>query len=264
MITKTIEFEELNDKLGFFIVELEGDTVTSRAVIRKGSIFLKNKLIPEGHKLSFFDQEGKQINELTIWREGKKIDVKGSYIIPFGPQGREKLIASYRDYAEIIWVDIANENYTFNIDYIYHSESFVVGNKAKIILHPTLKLLEENVSLERMKNITIKVMTNNNQDIVSTVVLENVKFVSNQDYVVEMPIKSYIKSFAVIVEAEISKLNKETQKLSSSKSIAINLEENNNNFVDMYLEKDANGEYILKVRGKNGEPISYADASVSY
>jgi hypothetical protein len=47
--------------------------------------------------LTFFDQEGKQINELTIWRENTiKIDVKGSYIIPFGPQGCENILAAYQ------------------------------------------------------------------------------------------------------------------------------------------------------------------------
>jgi hypothetical protein len=82
-----------------------------------------------------------------------------------------------------------------------------------------------------------------------------VKFRDNEDYVVELPIKSYIKMYGIGVEGEIELINKEKQKISSSKSISIDLEENYNNFVDCYLEKDVQGVHTLKVRGKNGEAV---------
>ena len=40
---------ELDGRLGMFIVELEAEGITSRAVIRKGTIILKNNIIPVGH-----------------------------------------------------------------------------------------------------------------------------------------------------------------------------------------------------------------------
>lgn len=57
----TIDIPELQDQLGMFIVEIEGEGVTSRAIIRKGTIILKNKVTPTGHQLTFFDQNGQQI-----------------------------------------------------------------------------------------------------------------------------------------------------------------------------------------------------------
>lgn len=56
--------------------------------------------------------------------------------------------------------------------------------------------------------MTIKVATINNQNISSTLVLENVRFKDNEDYVVELPIKSYIKTYGIIVEGEIELMNK--------------------------------------------------------
>ena len=44
--------------------------------------------------------------------------------------------------------------------------------------------------------------------------------------------------------------------MSHSKSISIDLEENYDNFVDLYLDQNAAKEYTLRVRGKNGEAIS--------
>ena len=61
--------------------------MTSRAVVRKGTIVVRSKVIPVGHELNFFDEKGQKIERLDIWRDDKKIEVEGSYTIPFGPQG---------------------------------------------------------------------------------------------------------------------------------------------------------------------------------
>lgn len=52
--------------------------------------------------------------------------------------------------------------------------------------------------------------------------------------------------------------------MTSNRNIAIDLEENNDNFIDTYLEKEESGHYILKVRGKNGESIPNASGNFSY
>lgn len=85
-------------------MELEGDGITSRAIIRKGHIFLKNKPVLTGHELTFYDEEGKQIDKLVIWRDNKKIDVKEKYFIPYGPQSSEYIIAVHNNHAERLQV----------------------------------------------------------------------------------------------------------------------------------------------------------------
>ncbi len=50
----------------------------------------------------------------------------------------------------------------------------------------------------------------------------------------------------------------------NNKSIVIDLEEDNNNFLDIYLTKNIKDEHILAVKGKNGEPIPNAAATFSY
>lgn len=54
---------------------MEGEGISSRALIRRGKIILQNKPTPIGHELTFFDGEGQPIPHLTIWRDGKKIQV---------------------------------------------------------------------------------------------------------------------------------------------------------------------------------------------
>lgn len=83
-----------------FIVELEGDGITSRAVIRKGTVVTRSKVTPIGHELTFYDENGQRIEKLDIWRDSKKIAVEGSYSIPFGQHhGRESIVVCWRGYA---------------------------------------------------------------------------------------------------------------------------------------------------------------------
>jgi hypothetical protein len=77
---------------------------------------------------------------------------------------------------------------------IYNHESFIVGNKSKVILHPVLKLGSEKVSLENMKNIRVTANLVNNQNIKSSEKFDNLKFTDEKDYVLEVPIKSYTRS----------------------------------------------------------------------
>lgn len=83
---------------------------------------------------------------------------------------------------------------------IYNHESFIVGKKSKIILHPVLKLGGQKISLLNMQNITLTANLVNNQNIKSSERFENVKFSDDKDYVLEIPIKSYTKTIAISVE----------------------------------------------------------------
>lgn len=105
----------------------------------------------------------------------------------------------------------------------------------------------------------------NNQGISHVTSYDNVKLVDEEDYVLQVPIKSYINSVNIEVESEIEKIDKSKQKLHSRKNIVIDLEQiNNNNFIDTYLQKNHKGEYSLEVRGKNGEAIPNIGATFSY
>lgn len=156
---------ELTGKLGMFIIELEAEGVTSRAVIRKGTIVCKNKITAIGHQLSFYGEDGQPIDRLQLWRNNKKIEVEKTYTIPFGSQRREELIVVYQNYAQKEVINVSNENYRFDVDYVYHSESFIVGHKAKIIIRPQLFLDTERISRARLEKASVRVVTVNNQNI---------------------------------------------------------------------------------------------------
>jgi hypothetical protein len=52
--------------------------------------------------------------------------------------------------------------------------------------------------------------------------------------------------------------------LESSKSIDIDLREGDDNFYEFYLEMGKNGEYLLNLKGVNGEGLTNNNVLVSY
>ena len=71
-----IVLDKVPAKLGLFVVDLEGEGVVSRAVIRKGQIACVDSLTEAGQRLSFYDATGRPLgiaNNLQLWVRGKPI-----------------------------------------------------------------------------------------------------------------------------------------------------------------------------------------------
>ena len=158
------------------------------------------------------------------------------------------------------------EDYRLEVGYIYGSESFIVGNKAKIILHPRLYLQANSmkVDLGLVKDVKITVDMENNQGIKNTLEFDDVKFSSSKDYVLEVPIQSYIKRIDIAVTGVVKDTYSENPiNVSSRKRIEIALNENSLDFIDLYMKKKPEG-YGLHALGKNGEAIPNLEVRVSY
>ena len=118
--------------------------------------------------MKFYDEGGKKFEEIDIWFNGQKIHIKKSYIIPFGESSQSyQLIAVAGSYAEIINVTVPQEKYSLDMKYFYNPESFIVGTKPKIILHPRLELIAhkegpQKMSLKLLRDIRIKIEMEDN------------------------------------------------------------------------------------------------------
>lgn len=91
----------------------------------------------------------------------------------------------------------------------------------------------------------------NSQNIKSYLLFENIKWSSNEDYVLEFPVQAYTKNITINLSADIELFSGGKTTLNNSKQIMINLSEDNNNFVDTYLKKHEEN-YEIHILGMNG------------
>lgn len=79
-----IIIKEIKKERGIYVVDLDGSGISSRAVIRKGAIFCLSRVTVAGVLLKFYDESGRKEKNLRLWLRDQYINVKDSYLIPFG------------------------------------------------------------------------------------------------------------------------------------------------------------------------------------
>lgn len=90
-------------------------------------------------------------------------------MIPFSKKNDSVNILAIRDnFVEKFSIYLSQEQYLFDVGLIYNHESFIVGKKSKVVLHPVLKLGNSKVSVENMENIRVSANLVNNQNIKSS------------------------------------------------------------------------------------------------
>jgi len=93
-------------RMGVFIVDLQGETVTSRAVIKKGAILCLESFTEAGQTFSFYDEDGRPLTSkegLKVWNSGTPVNLKygNSFETDYKEEGDEwiKIVASMGSYA---------------------------------------------------------------------------------------------------------------------------------------------------------------------
>jgi hypothetical protein len=76
-----------------------------------------------------------------------------------------------------------------------------VGHKAKVVIRTQLTLRGELVSVSRLSKTDLKVTMVNNEGISHVTTYDNIKLVDGEDYVLEIPIKSYISSVSIDIDS---------------------------------------------------------------
>jgi len=87
----------IESRPSIYIVDLKGEGLASRAVIRRGAITAVKRETLAGLDISFFWDDGKPITELEVWRNGQKLQVKDKLVIPYGQSASNIKIVALKD-----------------------------------------------------------------------------------------------------------------------------------------------------------------------
>lgn len=134
--TETLEFSELEGKVGLFIIEFIGNGKSARAVVKKGSLSLIHRSTVAGHMAYILDDDKKICSgpKTGLWLGNSKFyEAKpdGSIFIPYGPQNKAtKVIMQHGDFAQLGDFNHKTETYEVKTKFLLNSESVLVGHNA--------------------------------------------------------------------------------------------------------------------------------------
>ncbi len=190
---ESISLPELKDKAGMFIIEIIGNGVKARAVIKKGSLSLIHKPTIGGHEAYILDEErnicsgpgtGIFIEDFIPTQEDKG----GKIFIPYSEYPENiNVILIHHGFAELSHLNRLSESYKLLTWINLDPESIIRGNTAQVLVRPQLYINKREASIDLLMNAKVNITTNNYIDDSIPVIrtFENLKLKEDKDCVLE-------------------------------------------------------------------------------
>ncbi len=156
-VRRTFEFPQMNTQ-GVFVVEFIGNGKSSRAVIRKGKLYVTDKIGPAGHELIVRNEMSQKRAQASVWLAGREFtpDEDGVIIVPFSnTPGPQTIILKDKDFCSLTSFDLMSENYRMEAGFYADRESLLRGFGSKVIVRPVLTLNGHMVSLSILENVRL-------------------------------------------------------------------------------------------------------------
>ena len=266
-IRKTIELNQIpKDRPGVYLIDLLGDGISSRIIIKKGSLNLISRNTEKGIMCQIINEKNELLKDSKtfLWYNNIKFSCEpneGLIVLPYKilSEDDETCILVHDSYADISQIDTSQEEFQLKGYFQFLNESLIWGSKAKVVFRPFLFVNNRFASIENIKNGRIIVNMNKceiNKYVPIKSIFENIQFNDddNKEYKFEIfiPVNLYYLEFRF--ECEVI----------NSKGEAINLfyrQDSEFSRTDYDISKNlfrkCGKKYFYENLGRNGEKIKY-------
>ena len=266
LIRKTINLTQIpKNKRGVYLIEILGNGMSSRIIIKKGKLNLITRNTAKGILCQMINEKNEVLkgNKTYLWYNDIKYtcgEKDGFIALPYKAlvDSTNKCILVNDSYADITEIKKKSENFMLKGNFNYLNESIISGNMLKISFKPLLFSNGRETSLEQLKNGVITVnMTKeeSRESIPVTTTFENIEFKDdNKEYEFEVLIPPMMKYMAFSFDCDVIKNNKGDR-------MKLHYEQNSNFFsgndrISMPLFHKVGKKYIYEFLGRNGEKIT--------
>ena len=265
-IRKIIDFKEIpKDKRGVYLIEILGNGMSTRIIIKKGKLNLVTRTTAKGILCQMINEKNEVLKDSKtyLWYNGIKYtcgEKDGFIALPYKVlvDPTNKCILVHDSYADITEIKRKSEKFILKGYFNILNESIIPGNMLKVSFKPLLFANGRETSLEQIKNgiITVKMEKEESRESIPvTTTFDNLEFKDdNKEYEFEVLIPPMMKSMIFKFECQI---------ITNTKGDKINLNyEQNSNFtscnnqISMPLFHKVGKKYVYEYLGRNGENIT--------
>lgn len=257
-IRRSFDFPEL-DRPGVWVVEFIGNGKSSRAVIRKGTLYAVEQVGAAGHEFRIFDGANQHRREASLWLRGRQYqpDENGVITVPFTNQpGSQPIILSRGAFCALDRFDHQAEQYQLRARFYPARERLLAGNKGEVLVRPLLTVNGQPVSLDLLEDPRLEISTRDHQGIAATRTLSDFQLFQDRELRFEFPVPQGLSRIRFTFHAKVQNISaNKKQALSDSMAFPLNQIDQSRSTADLFLGRDAKG-FFLEMRGKNGEPVA--------
>ena len=265
-IRKSIDFNQIpKNKRGVYLIEIIGNGISSRIIIKKGKLNLVTRSAAKGIICQMINEKNEVLkgNKTYLWYNGIKYtcgEKDGIFALPYKAlvDSSNKCILVHDSYADITEIKKKSENFTLKGFFNLSNESIIPGKMLKVSFKPLLFSNGRETSLEQIKNgiITVNMIKEESRESIPVnTTFENIEFKDdNKEYEFEVLVPPMMKSMIFKFDCNIEK-NKQGDKIKlhynqNSKFLSCNDQ------ISIPLFHKVGKKYIYEYLGRNGENIT--------
>jgi len=255
-VRRHFEFPDLK-KPGVYVIDFIGNGKSSRAVIRKGRLRHLVRTTTAGQVFTVMDEQNRKLPDATIWFAGREYapDEKGEIVVPFSNSPtRQSIILSHGDYCSLASFQHQAENYSLAAGIYVDRESLLQRKKANVVVRPQLYLNGIPVTLSVLEDVRLVITSTDHDGVSTTKEVANFELHEDREAIYEFQTPGRLSNISFTLKAKVQNLSQNKKiDLSVGESFALNEIDRTEKVEDLHLVW-TDGQYVLEVLGKTGEP----------
>ncbi|MEX2578347.1 MAG: hypothetical protein WD342_04750 [Verrucomicrobiales bacterium] len=264
--TEVFSLEALEGERGIWVVELVGNGISSRSLVRKGKLQHLSRSTAAGELLTVLDDANNPVESPSAWFGGKsyEADEDGRILLPFSTSGTVPVVLTDGDFASFAQVELPAEDYALEAGIMLNQETLLPGSEARVAVRPALSLNGEPVPARLLENARLTVSTMDADGIASATDREDFPLFDDRESIHAFRVPDRLREVTVTLTADIPSISNPGEPIEcrSSRTFQVNGVSSEDAVADAYLGR-RDGDYFIEVLGRTGEPIEDTAVTVT-
>ncbi len=251
---------------GVWIVDLFGKGVRARALVRRGSIEHVASSAASGMVFTIIDENRKPIPTATMWVGSREFvsDDRGRIVIPPAADvtSRTAIISDSAIARQIKFLH-QPESYVLTAGMHIDRTQLQAGEEVELLIRPRLISEGNPVDSSSLRDVQIRIEAKDLEGISTTHQVDNLKLESRGELVIPLRVPPRLVELNVSLMGKMTRIaDGQEETLTTSHHWDVAGIRATSQTRDAFLTRDGD-DYVIEVRGRNGEIIPRATVSVS-
>lgn len=255
---------------GVYVVECSGAGLSSRAIVRKGSLRVVERIASCGHVFAAVDEKGEVLkpSQLRVGETTYASDERGEIVVPFATRetaGRKKAVVGALGRAAVREFDHRAESFDLKLDVFLPPESLVAGNEATAVVKARLSVGGAESSLALLEKPVLTVTLSDVRETLSVRRVEDFKLSDAAEgvYSFTVPKRMNVAAFSLSGKVKSASEGKSVDVSSSVKRVLARGIARSDRIIQPLLRRGSDG-YSVELRGRNGEPLAGREVELEF
>jgi len=240
---------------GVYVIELIGNGVSSRALVRKGRLAFTERIGSAGHVFMVYDDAGKLLQNAVLWMGGTEYKAEdGEIHIPFsGKPKKQSMVLTHKGFSVLRDFQHLGENYELRAGMHLGREQLVSGKECTVTVRPELLLNGEQVDVSLLEHPILTIRSTDIDGHSAEKQVNDFRLHDEKDSTYTFRVPKRLRSMVIVLSGKVQNLNTgKKMDMSAHTTIAANQVKETDKIEDVFLRYASRG-YIAELLGRNAE-----------